>query len=50
MDRKIGELHGSLQDSSDEEPPIKDYTKMLKDTGKRSGLINKKLSELINTL
>ena len=33
MDR-IRELHGLLQDSSDEEPPFKDYTKVLKDTGK----------------
>ena len=30
MDRKIRELHGSLQDSNDEEPPFKDYTKVLK--------------------
>ena len=50
MDIKIRELHGSLQDSSDEEPPFKDYNKVLKDTGKKSGPINKKLSELINTL
>ena len=50
MDRKIRELHSSLQDSSDEEPPFKDYTKVFKDTGKKSGLVNKKLSELINTL
>ena len=50
MDRKIRELHRSLQDSSDEEPPFKDYTKVLKDTGKKSGPINEKLSELINTL
>ena len=50
MDRKIRELHGSLQDCSDEEPPFKDYTKVLKDTGKKSGPVNKKLSELINTL
>ena len=49
MDRKIRELHGSLQDSSNEELPFKDYTKVLKDTGKKSGPINK-LSELINTL
>ena len=32
MNRKIRELHGSLQDSSDEEPPFKDYTKVLKKT------------------
>ena len=50
MNRKIRELHGSLQDSSNEEPPFKDYTKMLKDTDKKSGPVNKKLSELINTL
>ena len=50
MDRKIRELHGSLQNSSDEEPLLKDYTKVLKDTGKKSGAVNKKLSELINTL
>ena len=50
MDRKIRELHGSLQYSSDEEPPFKDHTKVLKGTGKKSGPINKKLSELINTL
>ena len=50
MDRKIRELHGSLQDSSDEEPRFKYYTKVLKDAGKKSGPINKKLSELINTL
>ena len=50
MDLKIRELHGLLQDTSDEEPPFKDYTKVLKDTGKKSGPINKKLSELINTL
>ena len=50
MDRKIRELHSSLQDSSNEEPPFKDYTKVFKDTGKKSGLVNKKLSELINTL
>ena len=50
MDRKIRELHSSLQDSSDEEPPFKDYTKVLKDTDKKSGPVNKKLSELINTL
>ena len=49
MDRKITELHGLLQDSSNEEPTFKDYTKVLKDTGKKSGPINK-LSELINTL
>ena len=35
MDRKIRELHGSLQDSSDKESPIKDYTKVLKDAGKK---------------
>ena len=50
MDRKLRELHGSLQDSSNEKPSFKDYTKVLKDTGKRSVPINKKLSELINTL
>ena len=50
MDRKITELHGLLQDSSNEEPTFKDYTKVLKDTGKKSGPINKKLLELINTL
>ena len=50
MDRKIRELHGSLHDSSDEEPPFKDYNKLLKDTGKKSWPVNKKLSELINTL
>ena len=50
MGKKIRELHSSLQDSSDEEPLFKDCTKVLKDTGKKSGLINKKLSELINTL
>ena len=50
MDRKIRELHGSLHDSSDEEPPFKDYNQLLKDTGKKSGLVNKKLLELINTL
>ena len=33
-----------------EEPPFKDYTKVLKDTGKKSELVNKKFSELINTL
>ena len=49
MGKKIRELHSSLQDSSDEEPLFKDCTKVLKDTGK-SRLINKKLSELINTL
>ena len=49
MGRKIRELHGSFQDSSDEEPPFIYYTKVLKDTGKKSGPINKKLSEL-NTL
>ena len=50
MDRKIRELHDSLRDSSDEEPPFKDYTNVLKDTGKKSVPMNKKLSELINTL
>ena len=50
MDRKIRELHGSLHDSSNEEPPFKDYNKLLKDTGKKSWPVNKKLSELINTL
>ena len=50
MDRKTRELHGLLQDSNNEELPFKDYTKVLKDTGKKSGPINKKLSELINTL
>ena len=50
MDRKIRKLHGSLQDSSDEEPPFKDFTQVLKGTSKKSGPINKKLSELINTL
>ena len=50
MDRKIRELHGSLQDSSDAGPPLKDYTKVLKDMSKKSGPINKKLSELINIL
>ena len=50
MDRKIRGLHGSLHDSSDEEPPFTDYTKVLKDTGKKSGPENKNLSELINTL
>ena len=50
MDRKIRELHGSLHDSSDEEPPFKDYNKLSKDTGKKSWPVNKKLSELINTL
>ena len=50
MDRKIIELRGSLQDSTDEEPPFKVYTKVLKDTSKKNGPINKKLSELINTL
>ena len=50
MDRKIRGLHGSLQDSCDEEPPFKYFTKVLKDTGKKSGPINKKLSEFINTL
>ena len=49
MDRKIRQLHGSLQDSSDEEPPFKDFTKVLKDTCKKSGSINR-LSELIKTL
>ena len=46
MDRKIRELHSLLQDSSDEEPLLKDCTKK----GKKIGLINKNLSELINTL
>ena len=50
LGKKIRELHSSLQDSSDEEPLFKDCTKVLKDAGKKSGLINKKLSELINTL
>ena len=50
MDRKIRELHGSLQDSSDDETPFKDYTKVLKDTGKKSGSVNKKISEFINPL
>ena len=50
MDRKVRELHSSLQVSSDEEPPFKDYTKVLKDTGKKSGPTNKNLPELINTL
>ena len=50
MDRKIRELHGSCQDSSDEEPPFKDYTKVLKDAGKKCGPMNIKLSQLINTL
>ena len=40
MHRKIRELHGSLRDSSDEEPPFKDYTKVLKDTAKKSGPMN----------
>ena len=40
MDRKIRELHGSLQDSSNEEPPFKDYPNVLKGTGKKSGPIN----------
>ena len=47
MDRKKRELHGSLQDSSGEEPPFKDYTKVLNNRGKKSGPINKKISELI---
>ena len=50
MDRKIREMHGILQDSSNEEPPFKDYTKVLKDTFKKSGPINKRLSEFINTI
>ena len=49
MDWKIRELHCALQDSSDEDPLFKDYTKVLKDTGKKSGPINKKPSELIKT-
>ena len=40
MGRKIREFHSSLQDSSDEEPLFKDYTKVLKGTGKKSGPIN----------
>ena len=40
MGKKIKELHGSLQDSSSEEPLFKDYTKVLKGTGKKSGPIN----------
>ena len=35
MNRRIRELHGSLQDSSDEAPPLKDYTKALKDRQKK---------------
>ena len=37
MDRKIRELRGSLQDSSHEEQPFKDYPKVLKTQGKRVG-------------
>ena len=48
--RKTGELNGSLQDSSDKEPSFKDNTKVLKDTGKKNGPVDKKLSEVINTL
>ena len=48
MNKKIRELHGSLQDFSDEEFPFKNYTKVSKDAGRKSGPINKKLSELIN--
>ena len=40
ISRKIRELHGSLEDSSDEEPLFKEYTKVLKGTGKKSGPIN----------
>ena len=43
MHIKIRELHGSLRDSSDEEPPFKDYTKVLKDTAKKSGPMNQKI-------
>ena len=41
MGRKIRELHGSIQDSSYENPSFNDNIKVLKDTGKNSGLINK---------
>ena len=44
MHGKIRELHGSVQDSSDDEPPFNCYTKVLKDTSKTSGTI-KNLSE-----
>ena len=47
---EIRERHGSLQDSSDEKFPFKDYSKVLKDTGKKSGPINENLSGLSNTL
>ena len=40
--QKKREPHGSLQDSSGEEPPFKDYTKVLNNRGKKSGPINKK--------
>ena len=50
MDRKIREMHGIRQDSSNEEPPFKDYTKVLKDTFKKSGPINKRFSEFINKI
>ena len=41
MGRKIRELHGSIQDSGYENPSFNDNIKVLKDTGKNSGLINK---------
>ena len=41
MGRKIRKLHGSIQDSSYENPSFNDNIKVLKDTGKNSGLINK---------
>ena len=50
MDRIKRALHGSLQDSNDNESPLKDYTKVLKDTDKNSGPINTKPSELIKIL
>ena len=51
MNKKMKELHGSLHQSDDEEEPLfKDYTKVLTDTGNKGRPLNKKLSELINTL
>ena len=47
VERKIRELNGSPWNCSYKEPPFKDSTKVLNDTGKKSEPIYKKL---FNTL
>lgn len=50
MNDKIRALHDDLEDTDDEEVLFKDYTKVLKDTGKTSEPVKDNLANLINTL